>query len=162
MPLKIYTEDEAQLIENTEEYFKQFQKIVAAGGLVTNDKGEILMIFRRSKWDLPKGKLENNEPLELCADREIKEETGLTSLLLQKKLITTFHTYVEKDKQVLKETHWYQYLAPGYQEVAPQTEEEITRIDWVVPDELPTYTNNTYNLIMDVLESAGYTAPRRS
>jgi len=27
----------------------------AAGGLITNDKDEVLMIFRRGKWDLPKG-----------------------------------------------------------------------------------------------------------
>jgi 8-oxo-dGTP pyrophosphatase MutT (NUDIX family) len=35
--------------------------IVAAGGLVFNENKELLMIYRRSKWDLPKGKLDEGE-----------------------------------------------------------------------------------------------------
>jgi hypothetical protein len=31
------------------------RKIIAAGGLIVNEKNELLMIFRRNKWDLPKG-----------------------------------------------------------------------------------------------------------
>ena len=34
------------------------QIITAAGGLVFNQNDELLMIYRRGKWDLPKGKLE--------------------------------------------------------------------------------------------------------
>ena len=40
------------------DFFKHFTVIKAAGGLVKNNKGEILLIFRRGKWDLPKGKLD--------------------------------------------------------------------------------------------------------
>jgi glyoxylate carboligase len=32
--------------------------IIAGGGVVTNAQGDLLMIFRRGKWDLPKGKLD--------------------------------------------------------------------------------------------------------
>ena len=56
--------------------------IQAAGGLVNNEKDEILMIFRRGKWDLPKGKLDKGETLEECAVREVEEETGLKKLQL--------------------------------------------------------------------------------
>src|SRR6267154_620027 len=35
--------------------------IEAAGGLVQNEKNEWLIIFRRGKWDLPKGKIEGDE-----------------------------------------------------------------------------------------------------
>ena len=35
-----------------------FKCIQAAGGLVKNDKGEYLLIFRNNQWDLPKGKRE--------------------------------------------------------------------------------------------------------
>src|SRR6185369_14728239 len=50
------------LDENPKEVFEILQSrcrlIDAAGGLVKNEKGELLMIFRNGKWDLPKGKLE--------------------------------------------------------------------------------------------------------
>jgi ADP-ribose pyrophosphatase YjhB (NUDIX family) len=53
------------------------QKIVmAAGGLVENEHGEILLIYRKKHWDLPKGKLDAGETLEECAVREVEEETG--------------------------------------------------------------------------------------
>jgi hypothetical protein len=38
-------------------FFKKFMLVPAAGGLVINEKGKWLFIFRRNKWDLPKGKL---------------------------------------------------------------------------------------------------------
>ena len=58
-------------------FYKKFTIVVAAGGLVQNEKKEILLIFRRGKWDLPKGKLDKGEKLEVCAIREVEEETGL-------------------------------------------------------------------------------------
>src|SRR5215831_17279724 len=63
-------------------FFKKFSLITAAGGLVKNEKDEILMIFRRGKWDLPKGKMDKNEKLEVCAVRELEEETGLKDVKL--------------------------------------------------------------------------------
>ena len=43
------------------QYFKSFSMefsiIKAAGGVVINENGDFLMIFRHGKWDLPKGKL---------------------------------------------------------------------------------------------------------
>jgi 8-oxo-dGTP pyrophosphatase MutT (NUDIX family) len=38
-------------------FFSLFKIIEAAGGVVKNGRGEILFIFRRGKWDLPKGKI---------------------------------------------------------------------------------------------------------
>ena len=59
---------------------KKYTFIQAAGGFVHTDKNEVLLIYRRGKWDLPKGKLDEGEDLEACALREIKEETGLQQL----------------------------------------------------------------------------------
>ncbi len=62
---------------------KHFTVIQAGGGLVLNEKNELLMIFRRGKWDLPKGKIDAGETIDMTALREVSEETGLTKLQLQ-------------------------------------------------------------------------------
>jgi 8-oxo-dGTP pyrophosphatase MutT (NUDIX family) len=135
---------------------KKFSVIKAAGGLVINDDGHLLLIFRRGKWDLPKGKLDPGESPETCAIREIKEETGLQSARLEKHLITSYHTYEESGKHFLKETEWYLLHSPNQSHLDPQTDEQIMEAVWVAPDQLPKYTSNTYLLIKDVLKSAGY------
>lgn len=155
MAVKIYFEDEFKMIEDTAEFIKDYTMIAAAGGVVINDEGQVLMIFRRNKWDLPKGKLEEGELIEDCAEREVKEETGLSEIKVEKFLLTTYHTYTEKGKSILKDTHWYLFHAHGIQDLIPQTEEGIMKIEWIYPSELSAYTNNTYELIKDVLYAAG-------
>ncbi len=133
------------------------QKITAAGGLVTNDQQELLMIFRRGKWDLPKGKLDEGESIEACAVREVEEETGLTSLELGNKIGITYHTYQENNITILKETHWFAMQAKGEQTLVPQTEEDITRIGWINRSELPEKLNNTYDNILEIIEKGNFT-----
>ena len=134
--------------------FKKFTIIQAAGGLVTNEKDEILMIFRRGMWDLPKGKLEAGEKLEDCAIREVEEETGLKNIELLSPLIITYHTYHEGSKFVLKESHWYKMKVHGEQKLVPQTEEDIHEIKWVKNTELKPLMKKTYPSIIDVLEAS--------
>jgi hypothetical protein len=56
--LYIFHDDKDALFKT----FRQcFNNIHAAGGLVINDRNEILLIKRRGKWDLPKGKAEPGE-----------------------------------------------------------------------------------------------------
>jgi len=132
-------------------FFKHFKIITAAGGLVTNGNNEILMIFRRGKWDLPKGKLHKGETIEECALREVEEETGLINTTLGKKIITTYHTYDEFGKHILKESHWYKMKCSREQRLIPQTEEDITEIRFVAPDDLKKYISNSFCTIEDVL-----------
>ena len=136
--------------------WKKFTIVQAAGGLVRNDNGEILFMNRRRKWDLPKGKLDKGETLEQCAVRETIEETGLQTVQLKKPIITTFHTYDENGKHILKETHWYQLTAPGTQILVPQASEQIDLLEWVPVTSLSTYTKNIYPSVVDVLKAEGY------
>jgi 8-oxo-dGTP pyrophosphatase MutT (NUDIX family) len=147
----IYDKDFPKLKAN---FFKHFQLILAAGGLVKNKKEEILMIFRRGKWDLPKGKLDEGETIEQCAKREVEEETGLKNLEIIKSLKITYHTYIEFGKHNLKETHWYLMKAIGDEKLIPQTEEEISEIVWAKKEELEKYLANTFPTIEMVLKEA--------
>lgn len=137
-------------------FVKKFVLIKAAGGLVVDENGGLLFIYRRGKWDLPKGKIDAGESPEICAVREVKEETGLKSVTIQKHLITTYHTYEESGKHFLKETEWYLMRSPIQDILEPQTVEQITEAIWVSSEQLQKYTSNTYLLIKDVLKSAGY------
>lgn len=133
------------------------RKIIAAGGLVYNDKGELLMIFRRGKWDLPKGKLDEGETIEQCAIREVQEETGLTDVKLGAFAGITYHEYFEPriNDDVLKESHWYIMQAQGMQPLVPQMEEDIEIIEWVDKKNIPLKLENSYANIEEILEKAG-------
>ncbi len=139
------------LKELQSKFFAHFEIIQAGGGLVHNKKGEILFIFRRGKWDLPKGKLEPGESIELCAEREVMEETGLQHIEMGKKLATTYHTYSEHGKLILKESHWYAMRTLKDEVLQPQIEEQITEIKWVPKNELNYYLENSFGAIKDVI-----------
>jgi len=129
------------------------KKIIAAGGLVTNEKNELLMMFRRGKWDLPKGKVDEGETLEIAAIREVQEETGIKNISLGKFIDVTNHEYFEKrlNSDVMKETHWFAMHADGESKLIPQTEEDIEKIIWADEEELKECLKNTYQSIKEII-----------
>ncbi len=131
---------------------KKFTIVQAGGGLVQNEKKEILLIFRKGKWDLPKGKLDEGESLEDCAVREVEEETGLQGVKLHKALTITRHTYHEGARFILKESHWFHMHVKGKQDLQPQSAEGITDIRWVAQEALDGYLEKSYASVRDVLE----------
>lgn len=135
-------------------FLKKFTLVTAAGGLVQNEKKEYLLIFRKGKWDLPKGKLDKGEKLEDCATREVEEETGLKEVKLIRPLCVTYHTYHEGARFILKESHWYTMKVKGTQVLVPQTEEDIHEIRWVKKEGLSEYIKISYPSVADVLRSA--------
>lgn len=132
-------------------FFKHFTSIEAAGGIVQNNKKEILFIFRLGKWDLPKGKVEKGESIADTAIREVEEETGVTHLSLKNKIGETYHTYNAFGKHFIKTTHWYFITCPSKQSVQPQTEENITEIKWVPATNMDAPLQNTYPSIRDIV-----------
>lgn len=135
---------------------ESFPSIGAGGGLVLNSRGEILMIYRHRRWDLPKGKQEPGEHIQHCAVREVEEETGISDLKCERELCVTNHFYRLDGEWVMKKTTWYLMRYDGSEPLVPQAEEDITGIEWVNPGKLDEYLRTTYSTIVDVFEAAGY------
>lgn len=130
-----------------------FKTIEAGGGLVMNDKDQILFIFRRGSWDLPKGKIDKGETKKDAAIREVEEETGVSGLSIEKKLLVTRHTYKDKRKQrCIKKSHWY-LMHCRDQNLVPQTEEDITEARWMTLGEFDKLGGPVFKNISDVLDT---------
>jgi 8-oxo-dGTP pyrophosphatase MutT (NUDIX family) len=134
-------------------FWKKFRVLQAAGGLVENDRKEVLMIFRRGKWDLPKGKLEPGESMEVCAGREVMEETGIAAPVIKKFLQVTYHTYYENGLHILKESYWYLMKSKGHPDLIPQLEEDITQARWVGKKDLNALFPECFASVREVLGS---------
>jgi 8-oxo-dGTP pyrophosphatase MutT (NUDIX family) len=134
-----------------EQFKKKFKVIEAGGGFVYTDAKTVLLIFRRGKWDLPKGKVDEGETIAAAAVREVEEETGMQNLNLLEPLTTTYHTYYQNGILILKESHWFM-MQTTEQALVPQTEEDIEECMWVPVDKLAPYLQNTHPSIVDVLE----------
>ncbi len=125
----------------------------AAGGLVENENGEYLFIFRRGFWDLPKGKIEAKESEEEAAIREVEEETGITNITVSNKLISTLHTFKSKSgNRIIKYSHWY-LMKTNSQDLTPQKEEDIEQALWLKINEFAENYFPVYKNIREVLDS---------
>ena len=116
--------------------------IESAGGLVCNRYHHILLMFKRGKWDMPKGRIEDGHCKEESALREVEEETGLSisKLTVQGKLVSTWHTTQHQNTKYLKKTHWYLMEYDGDDDdTDPQIEEGIIECRWVHLSDLPHY-----------------------
>lgn len=126
--------------------------VEAAGGVVFNDKNEVLLIKRLGKWDLPKGKMEGEELPEESAVREVMEECGIDGLSIIEKLPNTYHIYKMHNFNFLKITHWYKMKTDFDKPLTPQTEESITDVKWMPWDSVNPDTLDTYISIAELLK----------
>ena len=151
-------------------FISLFRYIEAAGGIVLNEKDEVLFIFRRGRWDLPKGKLNQRRTLkkkggkaaetpEEAALREVKEETGIRELEMRKSAGSTFHIYPLKKELALKRTHWFEMHADSKEMLVPEEKEDITLATWVRRRDLGKILENTYPSLAELI--AGYLVPGR-
>ncbi len=137
--------------ESVKIYLKRkFKVIKAAGGLVRK-KDKFLMIYRMKKWDLPKGKKENNETYPETAVREVNEECHVT-VKLGKKICTTWHTYTMNKNSMLKKTRWFVMDLIDDSKSRPATEEDIEEIRWMTQKEIYHALENSYRSIHFVME----------
>ncbi len=114
--------------------------VEAGGGYVVrpgaedSEGPEVLLIYRRGAWDLPKGKRDAGETVEECALREVHEEIGARlgpgGLRLVRALGPTVHGYAHKDGYAVKTTHWFLMHTPQ-EGFTPEAREGIEAVAWV-------------------------------
>ena len=144
----LYYPDKKKLLK---EFKKKLVTIKATGGIVTNKKNQILFIYRKGKWDLPKGKMEKNESKKESALREVIEETGVKKLKIINFFSTTFHLIKVKREYFLKETHWYTMKTKYDGKLKPQKSEGIISAKWKTFDEALEIKKKTFRNIAIIL-----------
>ena len=142
--------------DDVERLFRDFKKlfvcIEACGGLVVNNRDEILAIFRRKHWDFPKGKMEPGESKRQTAIREVKEECGLKNVEVVRKLGATYHTFSISDKRKLNVSYWY--IMESYdKKLVPQKDEDIEIAKWMSVKDFLAKAKPIYRNIVDVFEA---------
>ncbi len=149
---------------------RRMRWVRAAGGIVVDDSGDMLLIRRNNRWDLPKGKVEAGETLLQAALRETLEETGIkcvnasmrqcvsadtsntnTITQLHNNAIKTYHIFNLYGGWHLKQTSWFHMHAAGHHPTGlPQNEEGITEVVWVAPDEWHRRLLSSYGTLRTV------------
>lgn len=132
--------------------FSSYKWVEAAGGIVR--KGDkYLVIYRHGKWDLPKGKIDKGEEVEAAAVREIEEECGITSPEIIRPLMNTYHTYHIYGPETIKKTYWFELSYSGNENLVPQENEGITRVEWVDKQALFEIKKDTFPSIAELLDN---------
>lgn len=126
------------------QFLKKLPNVIAGGGKVFNDKGEILFIYRNNKWDLPKGKTESKESIEETAIREVEEETGVSGLTITNTLPVTYHIFKRNRRYRIKITHWFEMKTTYDGKLFPQENEGITKVKWLNKKKVKKVMENSY------------------
>ena len=146
----------AVLSDDPEQAFKEFGRdftyVTAAGGVVRDGKGNTLMIYRRGRWDLPKGHWEKGETIEECAMREVEEETGVGGTKIVAPICNTFHAYNVYGKWELKRTAWFLLNSSSGEPLRPQREEGIEEVGWCDAETVARNLRRSYPTIVDVFK----------
>jgi 8-oxo-dGTP pyrophosphatase MutT (NUDIX family) len=137
---------------DVEDKVKDLYKVIKAAGGVVVKGDKWLFMYRRKKWDLPKGKLDKGENSKKAAVREIEEETGVKALV-RDKICTTWHTYTMNNNRILKRTKWYLFDCLDDSAMIPQAEEQIEKLEWYSPVEAKSILINSFSSIRYVVDS---------
>ena len=134
-------------------FIKKFPIVEAAGGLVKRTDNKLLFIFRNNKWDLPKGGVEKKELIINAAKREVTEETGVSDIIVEKKISETYHIFKKGKRFRLKKTYWFKMSTTYMGKTNPQTEEGIEKTKWVSNKNIEDILNDAFeNIRIIVLE----------
>ncbi len=149
--LNIYDKNLSALVSRFE---KTFSIVYAAGGLVHDNQNNLLLIYRRNKWDLPKGKIDAKETPMQAARREVQEETGVINLKVKDLITISRYIYQDNGKPFLKVVYWYHMKTKFQGPLIPETKEQITEVQWKSKSEILKITEDKmYKNIARLIQS---------
>jgi 8-oxo-dGTP diphosphatase len=106
---------------------------------IRDDRLEILLIQRgnppyQGKWALPGGLVEEDEDLDVCAHRELEEETKVTNVALEQ--LHTFGTPHRDPRGRLVTVAYYTLVHPD--RLHPEAASDAADVRWFAVDTLPS------------------------
>ena len=104
----------------------------------------MLFIYRNSKWDLPKGKVEKGESVDEAALREVEEETGVKGLEITKPLEMTYHIFKRNGRYRIKITYWFEMKTNYDGKLVAEENEGITKVAWLDKVQTQKALHNSY------------------
>ena len=128
----------------------------SAGGVVyrIHEGRPLYLLIRDSygNWGFPKGHLERGEQADIAAVREVREETGLTSLRLVGPIAAIEWFFRFRGSLVHKNCQFF-LMESESADTQPQTSEGITDCRWMDMDEARKLI--VYENARDVMRTAG-------
>lgn len=140
---------------------KTYPRVVSAGGIVTDEKGEILFCHptgsRWNNWRMPKGLVEEGEDLKKAALREVLEETGYECEVLAPIEAKVLYRTTHEGKPADKELRMFLMRA---KEQVKQPDWENDKFKWVPPADAREYAaDREWPLIAEALKVMGFQLP---
>ena len=152
-PVKVFIDSNLHSFKNSNawhNFLTDYTLLKAAGGIVWNEKKEVLMIKRFGKWEFPKGKVEEGETIRTAAVREVREESGLQQVKPVLEIASTYHTYIIDNQKVLKRTYWFLMRAENRQPLKAQEEEGITKAAWIPCKQVEELLRDSYQSLYEL------------
>ena len=124
----------------------------AAGGVVYNKAGDVLVMSRFNHYDFPKGHMEEGESFQQTAIREVNEETHICELEIQENIATTYHIFYAKESYYLKETQWFKMTTQQIDNLIPQKEEHIEALWWFTTEDIKNNLSKFYPSLQEMIQ----------
>lgn len=122
-------------------HFQSYKSVIPVrGAIILNKNMDMVLLVKGWKknatWGFPRGKINKDEPDEVCAVREVQEEIGIdiSPYLNSKEFIDV--TFQQKNFKL--------YIVHGVPEstkFSPQTRKEISEIEWHDVNTLPAFSS---------------------